>query len=92
MVLQVLYLPQVTAALPARAGVRASISYGVPYDLAAAVSLSAFVPAVDLSTLFMLFLSPLPPGGPGEGPDCPFPKEIVRFGPFPARLRRETYF
>ena len=32
-----------------------------------------------------MFLSPLLPGGPGEGPDCHFPKEIydlwADFGP-----------
>ncbi len=30
--------------------------------------------------------------GSGEGPDCHFPKEISVLGPFPARIRRETYF
>jgi hypothetical protein len=30
---------------------------------------------------------PLPRGVPGEGPDCHFPKEIVGFGPIPARIR-----
>ena len=29
---------------------------------------------------------PLPRGVPGEGPDCHFPKEIVGFGPIPARI------
>ena len=40
-----------------------------------------------LRTLFNLFLSPLPPGGPGEGPDCHFPMEIGGVGPIPARIR-----
>ncbi len=31
-------------------------------------------------TLFNLFLSPLPPGGPGMGLDCHLPKEIVGLG------------
>ncbi len=39
--------------------------------------------------LCILLLSPLPPGGPGEGPDCP--KEFGALGPFPARIRGETY-
>ncbi len=29
---------------------------------------------------------PLPRGVPEEGPDCHFPKEIVGFGPIPARI------
>ncbi len=36
---------------------------------------------------FILFLSPLPPGDPGEGPDCRFLQEIVGLGPIPARIR-----
>ena len=42
-------------------------------------------------TFFMLFLSPRPTGGPGEGPDCPFLQEIEGFGPIPARIWGETY-
>ncbi len=45
-----------------------------------------------LKTLFILFLSPLALGGPGDGPDCHFPKEIVGVGPIPARIRGETFF
>ncbi len=30
---------------------------------------------------------PPPPGVPGEGPDCHFPREVVGFGPIPARIR-----
>ncbi len=33
-----------------------------------------------LRTFFISFLSPLHPGGSGEGPDCHFPKEIVDVG------------
>ncbi len=36
-------------------------------------------------TFFILFLSPLPPGGPGEGPDGHVPKGIWHLGPIPAR-------
>ena len=43
-------------------------------------------PAVLMST-FIVFLSSLPPKGPGEGPDCHFPKEIIDFGPISARIR-----
>ena len=43
-----------------------------------------------LRTCFILFLSP-PRGCPGEGPDCHFPKEIVGFGPIPARIRGEPH-
>ena len=32
------------------------------------------------------------PGGPGEGPDCHLPKEIVGFGPIPARILGETHY
>ncbi len=39
-----------------------------------------------LRMLFILFLSPLPPGGPGEGPDCHFSKELKGFGPIPIRI------
>ncbi len=45
-----------------------------------------------LRTLFILFLSALPPGGPGEGPDCHSPSEIVGFGPIQARIMLDTYF
>ena len=37
-------------------------------------------------------LAPLPPGGPGAGPDCHFPLETVGFGPTPARIRGVVYF
>ncbi len=40
-----------------------------------------------LRTLFNLLLSPLPPGGPGEGPDSHFLKDIYNFGPISARIR-----
>ena len=30
---------------------------------------------------------PLPPGGPGEGPDCHSPEEFYDFGPISARIR-----
>ena len=32
---------------------------------------------------FILFLSPFPPGGPGDGPDCQLTHEINGFGPIP---------
>ncbi len=38
---------------------------------------------LNLRTLFILFLSPLPPGSPGgpeEGPDCYLLREIDDFG------------
>jgi hypothetical protein len=40
---------------------------------------------------YYLCLSPLPPAGPGEGPDCHFLKEISGFGPIPARIRGVIY-
>ncbi len=40
-----------------------------------------------LQVIFIFVIPPPPPGGPGEGPDCNFPKEIVGFGPIPARIR-----
>ncbi len=49
------------------------------------------IPAV-FKDAFILFLSPLPPGGPGEGCNCHFPKGILGFGPIPAQIRGETYF
>ncbi len=45
------------------------------------------VPQLYLPTFFILFLSPPPPGGPGEGPDCQVRKVIVGFGPIPVRIR-----
>ncbi len=45
-----------------------------------------------LRTRFILFSYPLPPGGPGKGPDCPFPSEIGGFGPIPAQVRGENLF
>ncbi len=42
--------------------------------------------------LFNLLLPPLPPGGPGEGPDGHFPKEIGDFGPSSARIRGAFIF
>ncbi len=40
-----------------------------------------------LKMIFNFFLGPpLRRGVPGEGPDCHFPKEIVGFGPIPARI------
>ncbi len=41
-----------------------------------------------LQIVFIFVLGPaLPRGVPGEGPECHFPKEIVGFGPLPARFR-----
>ncbi len=48
-------------------------------------------PAVFKDGFDFALVSPLP-GGSGEGPGCHFPKEIVLFGPIPARIRGETYF
>jgi hypothetical protein len=45
-----------------------------------------------LKTLFILFLSPLSPGGPEEGPDCHLSREIGGFGPIPARIQWGMYF
>ncbi len=39
----------------------------------------------------ILFLSPLPPEGSGEGPDCQLPHEIIFLGPIPNRIRGELY-
>ncbi len=44
-----------------------------------------------LRTFLFLFLSPLPVGAPGEGPDCHFPKEVASFGQMLARIQGETY-
>ena len=46
-----------------------------------------FQPQLYLGPFFILFLSPLPPGGPGEGPDCECPKGIMGLGPRPDRIR-----
>ncbi len=35
---------------------------------------------------YFALVSPLP-----GGPDCHLPKEIIGFGPIPARIRGETY-
>ncbi len=41
-----------------------------------------------LKAIFNFYLGPPPPpGGPGEGPDCHLPEEIVVFGSIPARIR-----
>ena len=46
-----------------------------------------------LKMIFILFLGPpLPRGVPGEGPDCHFPKEIIGFGPIPARILKFLIF
>ncbi len=45
-----------------------------------------------LRTLFILFLSPLFPGSPGEGPDSHFPKEIEGLGPIPTRIQGKACF
>ncbi len=49
-----------------------------------------------LRKCFSHFLSPLPPGGPGEGPDYHFVKEIYHFGPSLAesggKLNFNVYF
>ncbi len=47
------------------------------------------LPAVS-NEAFQFVLVPPPPGGPGEGPDCHFPKEIDDFGPISARIRGDT--
>ncbi len=44
-------------------------------------------PAAFLAVLNMIFNFFLGPGVPGEGPDCHFPKEIIGFGPIPARIQ-----
>ena len=44
-----------------------------------------------LFLIFILVLSPLPPGVPGEGPDCHFPQDIGGLGPIPARIRGVIY-
>ena len=49
------------------------------------------VPAV-FEDAFYFVLVPPPPGGPGEGPDCHFPKGIVGLGRIPARIRGVIYF
>ncbi len=52
-------------------------------------NLSKQLTQLYLRTLFMLLFSPLPPGGPGEGPDCHLPKEM---GQIPARIRGGSLF
>ncbi len=42
--------------------------------------------------IFVFFLSPLPPGGPGEGPGCHVPKGIGGLGPIPARIRGKLFY
>ncbi len=42
--------------------------------------------AVVLDAFYFVLVSP-PPGGPGSGPDCHFPKEIEGFRPIPPRMR-----
>ncbi len=49
--------------------------------------LGALIPASFQNTFYVVLVSP-PPGGPGEDPDCHFPKETEGFGPIPARIRR----
>ncbi len=44
-------------------------------------------PAVFKDVFYFLSRHPLPPEGPGEGPDCHFPMEIANFGPISARIR-----
>jgi hypothetical protein len=46
----------------------------------------------QVTDVFILFLFPLPPGGPGKGPDCHFPLEIGGFGRIPDRIRGVLYF
>ncbi len=52
--------------------------------------------AYDLDVLktILYFFSwpPLPRGVPGEGPECHFPKEIIGFGPIPARILKFRIF
>ncbi len=51
------------------------------------------IPWLFLRTFLNFVLgTPPPPGGPGEGPDCHFPKESVGLGPIPARNRGVMYF
>ena len=52
-----------------------------------AYTLYGAVHQLYLRKRLILFLPPLPPGGPGEGPDCHFPMEIEGFGTIPARIR-----
>ncbi len=40
-----------------------------------------------LRLIFICFLVPLPPGGPGDGPGCHLPEDIWVLGPIPARIR-----
>ena len=48
------------------------------------------IPKRGDTPLSFLFFSCLPPrGGPGEGPDCHFPKGNYDFGPNSARIRRD---
>jgi hypothetical protein len=44
-----------------------------------------------LKTLFILFLSPLPPGGSREASGLPFSHGDLGFGPSPAQIRMETF-
>ncbi len=46
--------------------------------------------AVIKDAFDFVLVSP-PPWGPGDGPDCNFPKEIGCLGPIPARIRGETF-
>ena len=46
-----------------------------------------------LKMIFNFVLGPpLPRGVPGEGRDYHFPKEVVGFGPIPARIRKFLIF
>ncbi len=56
------------------------------------VSVMAMIFPAVFKDVFYFVLVPPPPGGPEEGPDCHFPKEIDGFGPIPARIWGETYF
>ena len=58
--------------------------------MSAEAALALLTPAVFKDDLYFVLVHP-PPGGPGEGPDCRFPNEIVGFGPIPARIRGVSY-
>ncbi len=45
-----------------------------------------------LAVLERFLIFSLARGVPGEGPDCHFPKEIIGFGPIPARILKMLIF
>ncbi len=50
-------------------------------------SLGTFPGPAVFKIAFQVVLVPPPAGGPGEGPDCHFPKEIDDLGPMLTRIR-----